>query len=82
MMSSEVEIKICNVPRDHNLGTQTIMLYAIEPDKLLEVSTRFTRGHGQFMVMTEKKARQVIYKFYLSIRREEWTLCLVTCTRP
>ena len=74
MMSSGVEIKICSVPGNHNQGTQTIMLYATKPDMLLEMSTKFMKDHSQFMVKKEQDARQVIHKFYLSIKREDWTL--------
>ena len=74
MMSSGVEIKICSVAGNHNQGTQTIMLYATKPDMLLEMSTKFMKDHSQFMVKKEQDARQVIHKFYLSIKREDWTL--------
>ena len=74
MMSSGVKIKICSVPGNHNKGTQTIMLYATKPDMLLEMSTKFMKDHSQFMVKKEQDARQVIHKFYLSIKREDWTL--------
>ena len=74
MMSSGVEIKICSVTRNHKQGTQTIMLYANKPDKLWKVSTKFMRDHSQVLIKKEEQAQQVIHKFYLSIKREEWTL--------
>ena len=56
-MNRGVEINICSVSRNHNQGTQTSMLYATKPDKLLEVSNKFMRDHSQFVV---KKEQQVL----------------------
>ena len=38
-------IKIYNVSKNQNQGTQIILLSATKPDEVLEVSTRFMRDH-------------------------------------
>ena len=77
-MNRGVEINICSVSRNHNQGTQTIMLYATKPDKLLEVSTKFMRDHSQFLVKKEQQALEVNHKFNISIKKDVWkmdTMC-------
>ena len=69
MMNRGVEFKICSVPRNQNQGTQTIMLYATKPDKLLEVSNKFMRDHSQFLVKKEQQALEVHHKFNISIKK-------------
>ena len=48
------------MPKNQNLETQIILLYASKQDKLVEVSARLMRDHNQVMVKKEQQAWQVM----------------------
>ena len=59
-------------PRIKNQEPQIILLSAAKLYKVLEVSTRFMRDHFWHMINKEQQAMEVIHRFYISIKREEW----------